>query len=101
MDLRELQRFLLCHLTQKIMSFWIRHSVDWENGGMWTCLADDGTILNREKYIWSNARALWTFSALVNRIEPRDEWRRAAENQYGRQKPMQASHHDPRYYLPR
>lgn len=88
MNLCELHSILFRHLTEEVIPFWIRHSIDWENGGMWTCLADDGSILNRDKYIWSNARALWTFSALVNRIKHVDEdtgetWRRAAANQYG------------------
>jgi N-acylglucosamine 2-epimerase len=92
MNLPELQIFLLRHLTQDVMPFWIRYSVDWENGGMWTCLADDGSILSHDKYIWSNARALWTFSALVNRIadqyaevvgaDTKEAWRQAAANQY-------------------
>nr|MBC7245357.1 AGE family epimerase/isomerase [Chloroflexota bacterium] len=90
MNLQELHAFLLHHLTEEVMPFWIRYSLDWKNGGMWTCLADDGSILSRDKYIWSNARALWTFSALVNRItnkysireEIKDVWRRAAMNQY-------------------
>jgi N-acylglucosamine 2-epimerase len=92
MSLRELQSFLLHHLIEEIMPFWLRYSVDWDNGGMWTCLADDGLILSRDKYIWSNARALWTFSALVNRIAGKypalvssdlaEIWRRAAVNQY-------------------
>jgi N-acylglucosamine 2-epimerase len=92
MNLPELQIFLLRHLTQDVMPFWIRYSVDWENGGMWTCLADDGSILSHDKYIWSNARALWTFSALVNRIadqyaevvgaEVKETWWQAAANQY-------------------
>ncbi|MFO7897993.1 MAG: AGE family epimerase/isomerase, partial [Planctomycetota bacterium] len=32
------------------------------------------TIQSTDKYMWSQARGLWTFSALYNRIEPRDEW---------------------------
>src|SRR5512136_486324 len=90
MTLTELHRFLLQHLLDDVMPFWMRHSIDWQNGGMWTCLADDGSILSRDKYIWSNARALWTFSALVNRIastygvsaDTREAWRQAAANQY-------------------
>lgn len=92
MNLRELQTFLLRHLTEDVTPFWIHHSVDWQRGGMYTCIADDGTILRRDKYIWSNARALWAFSALVNRIadqypeyvdaETKETWRRAAHNQY-------------------
>lgn len=90
MTLTELHGFLLQRLLDDVMPFWMRHSIDWQNGGMWTCLADDGTILSRDKYIWSNARALWTFSALVNRIaskysvspDVQETWRQAAANQY-------------------
>lgn len=94
----ELQAFLLNYLTQDVMTFWLRHSVDWDQGGMYTCITDDGTIVRRDKYIWSNARALWTFAALVNRIArtypnyvdgpsadgltAAEAWRRAAHNQY-------------------
>src|SRR5512135_3064503 len=90
MTLTQLRGFLLRHLIDDVMPFWMRHSIDWRNGGMWTCLADDGSILSRDKYIWSNARALWTFSALVNRIastysvnaDTQAAWRQAAANQY-------------------
>lgn len=94
LNLRQLQAFLLDHLARHVVPFWLRHSVDWQHGGMWTCLADDGTILDHDKYIWSNARALWTFSALVRRIadrygpeygislETRQTWHQAAANQY-------------------
>ena len=90
MTLTELHGFLLQHLLDDVMPFWVRHSIDWQNGGMWTCLADDGSILSRDKYVWSNARALWTWSALVNRIastygvsaDVQETWRRAAVNQY-------------------
>jgi len=90
MTLRELHRFLQQHLLEDVMPFWMRHSIDRQNGGMWTCLADDGSILSRDKYIWSNARALWTLSALVNRIasaygvsaDTQEAWRQAAANQF-------------------
>ena len=82
MSFDELRGFLLKSLTEDIVPFWLTHSVDWENGGLYSCIADDGTLLSRNKYMWSNARALWTFAGLVNRIESREEWRRAAENQY-------------------
>jgi len=82
LPLVDLHAFLRNHLVRDIAPFWLRHAVDWENGGLFSCLADDGNILRREKYIWSNARALWTFSALFNRIETCDAWRQAAVNQY-------------------
>lgn len=92
MNFPELKLFLLRHLVEDVVPFWLRHSVDWQQGGMFTCIADDGAILSRDKYIWSNARALWTWSALANRIASRfpeyvdaetaSLWRQAAHNQY-------------------
>ena len=35
---------------------------------------DQGKVLSHDKYLWSQGRALWTFSALYNRIEKRPEW---------------------------
>ena len=42
-------------------------------------MKEDGTVLCRDRYIWSQGQALWTFSALYNRIEPRQEYLRAAD----------------------
>ena len=82
MTLPELRAFLHDYLVNDIAPWWLRHAIDWENGGLYSCIEDDGTIARRDKYMWSNARALWTFSGLHNRIGRREEWQRAAENQY-------------------
>ena len=82
MAFAELRDFLRNHLVNDVVPFWFRHAIDWEHGGLFTAIKDDGAIVNRNKYMWSNARALYTFAALVNRIEDRAEWRQAAENQY-------------------
>lgn len=74
MTLPELRRFLENHLRNDIVPFWLKHAVDRERGGLFTCINDDGTIQSRDKFIWSQARGLWTFSALYNRIERRPEW---------------------------
>ena len=36
-------------------------------------MSEDGQVLSGDKFIWSQARSVWTFSALYNRIEPRPE----------------------------
>ncbi len=82
MTFSELEKFLLRHLRQDIMPFWMKFSIDWKHGGMFTCIGDDGKVLSTDKYIWSNARALWTFAALCNTIENREDWRQAAHNQF-------------------
>ncbi|MFN2227804.1 MAG: sulfatase-like hydrolase/transferase [Anaerolineae bacterium] len=61
-------------LLGSVVPFWLQHAVDREHGGLLTCISDEGQVLSTDKYMWSQLRALWTFSALYNRIEPRPEW---------------------------
>ena len=61
-------------LLERTVPFWIEHAVDWQHGGILTCISDEGQVLSSDKYMWSQLRAIWTFSALYNRIEPRQDW---------------------------
>ena len=70
------------HLLEFIMPFWLEHAVDRERGGLYTCIDDAGKILSTDKYMWSQTRALWTFSALFGRLEPRPGWLEVARGQY-------------------
>lgn len=67
-------------LLDGFVPFWFRHGIDWERGGVLSCLREDGTVASEDKFIWSQARSVWTFAALYNRIERRPEFLRAAEN---------------------
>lgn len=60
-------------LNNKVLPFWLKHSID-ESGAINNCLTEDGTILKKDRYIWSQGRALWTFSAMYNRIEKKKEY---------------------------
>lgn len=82
MTLQELRDFLYQHLTEVVMPFWFQHGIDWDHGGLFSHLDADGTILDRNKSMVSNTRALWTFSALANRLGDREDYRKAADNQY-------------------
>jgi len=73
MPLADLRRYLKDHLLNQVMPFWMKGAVD-EQGGINTCIQDDGTIVSHEKFMWSQLRAIYTFSALYNRIQPRQEW---------------------------
>jgi len=61
-------------LLERTIPFWMTHAIDREYGGILTCIADDGQGISTDKYMWSQLRAIWTFSALYNRIEPRPDW---------------------------
>src|SRR5574340_438745 len=70
-------------LLDRVVPFWLRYGVDWKNGGICTCISDHGEVLSRDKYMWSKLRAIWTFAALYNRIERKQEWLDAAEHIFG------------------
>ena len=67
-------------LLDGIVPFWLERGIDREHGGVLSCMSDDGQVLSGDKFIWSQARSVWTFSALYNRIEPRPEFLEAARN---------------------
>lgn len=69
-------------LLERVVPFWLEHAIDRQHGGILTCIAADGTVLSSDKYLWSQLRAIWTFSALYNRIERRPEWLDVARHIY-------------------
>lgn len=62
-----------------VMPWWFRHGVDDRQGGVFSMMSDSGERLGTDKFVWSQARWLWTVSAAYNRLEPRAEFARAAE----------------------
>lgn len=66
-------------LLESVVPFWMRHSLDREFGGYFTCLDRDGTVYDTRKYVWLQGRAIWMFSRLYNTLERRQEWLDAAE----------------------
>jgi N-acylglucosamine 2-epimerase len=61
-------------LLDNVIPFWLHHSKDPESGGYFTCLTRDGQVFDTDKFIWLQARQVWTFSMLYNRLEQREEW---------------------------
>ncbi|MCK4590877.1 MAG: AGE family epimerase/isomerase [Candidatus Latescibacteria bacterium] len=77
--MKDLLSFYRNQLLQQVMPFYMRYALDPQYGGYTTCLDDDGTLLSGDKYLWSQGRGVWTFSALYNRIEKDPKWLEAAE----------------------
>jgi len=61
-------------LLNDVIPFWERHSLDRECGGYFTCLERDGTVFDTDKFVWLQARQVWMFSMLYNRLEKRAGW---------------------------
>ena len=67
-------------LLDGVVPFWLKHGIDWEQGGVLSCMNEDGSPVSGDKFMWSQARSVWTFAALYNRVEKRPEFLKAAEN---------------------
>lgn len=73
-DLSTLARRYRDALLLDVLPFWERHSPDLEHGGYFTCLARDGSIYDTDKFVWLQARQVWTFASLYNRLEKNPAW---------------------------
>ncbi|HKT10891.1 MAG TPA: AGE family epimerase/isomerase [Terriglobia bacterium] len=67
-------------LLEGFVPFWLKYGIDWEHGGVLSCMNEDGSPVGGDKFMWSQARSVWTFAALYNRVEKRPEFLKVAEN---------------------
>ncbi len=82
LDVEQLREFYRDQLLDDIVPWWMEHAIDREHGGICTFIEDDGTVVSTDKYMWSQLRALYIWSALYNRIDERPEWLDVARNIY-------------------
>ena len=67
-------------LLNDVLPFWMKHSPDREYGGYFTCLDRAGKVFDTDKFIWLQARQVWTFAMPYNRVEARADWLEMAEH---------------------
>ncbi len=79
-DFKKLSRLYKEALFEDALPFWEQHGVDWEQGGYFTCLDREGHVYDTDKFMWLQARQVWTFSMLYNRFEKRETWLEIARN---------------------
>ena len=73
-----LSAFYRSELVENVMPFWLRHGMDREHDGIFTCLDRDGSLLDSDKSVWFQGRAGWMFATLYNTVEKRRDWIEAA-----------------------
>lgn len=61
------------HLFEHVLPFWEQHALD-PQGGLCTCINDAGEILNHEKWLWSQWRAVWVFARIYNTLDRNPRW---------------------------
>jgi len=61
-------------LLSDCVPFWLRHGLDRDNGGVFTCLDRDGSLYDSDKSVWFQGRFGWLLGTLWSEVEPREEW---------------------------
>ena len=74
MDFNKLAEQYKQELLENVLPFWLQHSQDPEFGGYFSCLDRRGEVYDTDKFIWLQAREVWMFAMLCNKVEARKEW---------------------------
>lgn len=67
-------------LVNNIMPFWIKNGLDKVNGGVYTCLNRDGSIIDTTKSVWFQGRFGFIAAYAYNNIEKKAEWLEASKS---------------------
>ena len=67
-------------LTENIMPFWMEHGWDRVNGGVYTCVNRDGSLMDTTKSVWFQGRFAFICAFAYNNIEKNQEWLDAAKS---------------------
>lgn len=61
-------------LLESVVPFWDKYSINTANGGYYTCLLEDGSCFDTDKFIWLQARSVWTYAMLYEEVANKDSW---------------------------
>ena len=67
-------------LTTDIMPFWLKHGWDRKNGGVYTCVDRDGSLMDSTKSVWFQGRFGWMTAHAYNHVEKNPEWLEASKS---------------------
>lgn len=67
-------------LVNNIMPFWIKNGLDRVNGGVYTCLNRDGSIIDTTKSVWFQGRFGFIAAYAYNNIDKKAEWLEASKS---------------------
>lgn len=67
-------------LTENIMPFWMKYGLDRENGGVYTCVDREGSLMDTTKSVWFQGRFAFICSFAYNNVEKNQEWLDAAKS---------------------
>ena len=82
-DRRYLEQCRDCYrrtLVDDVMPFWLKSGFDRVNGGVYTCLDRDGTLMDSTKSVWFQGRFGFVAAYAYNNIEKNPEWLAASKS---------------------
>lgn len=74
MNASELAHMYKDDLLNNVIPFWLNKSLDQEFGGFFNSLDQSGNVYDTDKFVWLQARQVWCFSMLYNKVEKKEEW---------------------------
>ena len=81
-DLFALKDFYRSQLLTDTIPFWFPRSYDKEHGGYLFMRDADGSLIDDDKAVWIQGRAVWTLSTLYNTVEQKESWLKGAKLGY-------------------
>ncbi len=70
----------LSDLKNNILPFWLEHGIDRKNGGVYTCLDRDGSLMDGTKSVWFQGRCGFIMAYAYNNVEKNPEWLAASKS---------------------
>ena len=77
--LQETQAWVKAELDRSV-DFWLKHGMDHEHGGVYTCLDRKGEIYSTDKSVWMQGRCGWIFAYLCHVYGVKEEWLAASKS---------------------
>ena len=65
-----------------VMPFWMKYGWDRKNGGVYTCLDRDGSLMDSTKSVWFQGRFGWMTAYAYNEVKSESEKGKSAEGRY-------------------
>ena len=73
-DFSQMSKQYMEELLYSVLPFWLDNSQDTKFGGYFSYLNRDGSVYDKDKFVWLQGREVWMFSMLYNKLMKNEEW---------------------------
>tara|TARA_B100001175_G_C19491034_1_gene632602 strand:- start:741 stop:1910 length:1170 start_codon:yes stop_codon:yes gene_type:complete len=79
MNFTSFSALYLKELTHEVIPFWEKYSIDHKYGGFFTCIDSNHRVYDTDKFVWLQARQVWTFATMYDQFEKNESWLKMAQ----------------------